>query len=569
MYFDSLTTAAVADELRQNTVGGRVQRIVQIDPLSLGFEIFADRVRHQLLVSADPTYPRLYLTDFRVRRGIEGATAILQLARKYLAGARLIRVEHPPFERLLSLTFSGPEGDTRLIVELIERRANLILVRGNHILDAVQRVGPEMNRYRTVLPGQSYTPPPAQAKLDPTDVTEITVRELLASAEPSRMIWRILVSGVAGISPLFAREVVFRATGDAKAKASTCARITPLLDALLDSLIPYWDHEWTPTVVTGPDGYTTAFAPYPLTHLGRPEPVDSISLALARYYEPLLGTAPYQAAKTPLREAIEAALQRINRRRDSLLRQAPDSATLEALRKKGELILTYSSSISAGQTELRAQYDPDQPPLVISLDPTVSPVSNAQACFRDYEKGKRAAADVPRRVATADLEIAHLNQLSADLELAENWPDIDEVRDALSTAGYLRGAQPARPRGRSGGPVRIVSEEGVTILVGRNSRQNEEVTFKHALPGDLWLHARGIPGGHVVIKSAGQPVPDKTVHQAAALAAWYSAAREETIVPVDVVPRRRVRRMTGERAKRGMVTYSGEETIRVRPAGVN
>jgi predicted ribosome quality control (RQC) complex YloA/Tae2 family protein len=567
MYFDSLTTAAVADELREKTVGGRVQRIVQVDRLSLGLEVFSAGVRHQLLASADPQYPRLYLADFRLRRGTEGATPLLQLARRYLRGARLAQVEHPPFERLLSLGFSGPEGEVTLLLELIERRANLILMRGNQILDAARRVRPDMNRYRTVLPGQPYTPPPAQPKLDPTDVSELALRQLLEAAEPSRMVWRVLVAGVAGISPLFAREVVFRATGDVRTAAGACDRISPLLDALLDALIPYWEHEWQPTVVLGDDGEVIAFAPYPLTHLGQPEPLDSISLALARYYELVLGTAPYQAARAPLLEAIHAALRRTSRRREALLRQAPDRSVLEELRKKGELVLSYCSSISPGQTELQAHYDIDGPPLVVALDPKLPPVANAQAYFREYEKGKRAAADVPRRLATADLEIDYLTQLGADLELAESWPEIDEVREALSAAGFLTGPPPARPTDRATGPLRLVSDEGLTILVGRNSRQNEEVTFRRAAPNDLWLHARGVPGGHVVVRSGGRPVGEKTLHQAAGLAAWYSAARGDANVPVDVVPRKQVRRVAGGKARPGMVTYVGEETMQVRPAG--
>jgi predicted ribosome quality control (RQC) complex YloA/Tae2 family protein len=567
MYFDSLTTAAVADELREKTLGGRVQRIVQVDSLSLGLEIFADGVRHQLLASADPQHPRLHLVNYRLRRGTEGATPLLQLARKYLRGARLTQVEHPPFERMLSVAFSGPEGEVTLLLELIERRANLILLRGNWILDAARRVGPDMNRYRTVLPGQPYTAPPAQPKLDPVDVTELALRQLLATAEPSRMIWRVLVAGVSGISPLFARELVFRATGDVKTPAGACDRISPLLDALLDALIPYWEHDWQPTVILGPDGGVTAFAPYPLTHLGQPEPLESISLALTRYYQPIFGTTPYQAAKAPLLAAIEAALQRINRRRDALLRQAPDPSTLEELRKKGELILAYSSSISPGQTELLAQYDMDGPPLVIRLDPKLPPVANAQALFRDYEKGKRAAADVPKRLAATDLETAYLNQLAADLELAENWPEIDEVRETLSAAGFLTGPPPARPRGRAAGALRVVSEDGMTIWVGRNSRQNEEVTFRRAAPNDLWLHARGVPGGHVVVKNGGRPVGEETLRQAARLTAWYSAARSEAAVPVDVVPRQQVHRVAGGKARPGMVTYVGEKTIRVDPAG--
>ncbi len=565
MYFDALTTAALVDQMRQLLLGGRVQRIVQVDPLSLGLEIFADGVRHQVLTSADPKHPRIYLVDYRVRRGVETPTPFLLLARKHFQGARLISVDQPPFERLLSLRFSGPEGEATLLLELIERRANLIVLQDNRVLDAIQRVTPDINRFRTVLPGKSYTPPPPQAKLDPTDVSELSLRQILTEADPERPVWRVLVGGIAGTSPLFAREVVFRATGSIETRVQACGRVTMLLDAYLDALVPYWEHTWQPGVIVDPDGQVTAFAPYRLTHLGRPEPTEGISEALGRYYRPLLGSSPYQAARLPLQKAIQTARQRVERRQKALSRQAPDPATLDALRIKGELILAYSSTISPGQTELQAQYDPDDPPLNIPLDPTKSPVANAQRLFREYEKGKRAAADIPERWKAADLEIAYLDQLATDLELATNWPEIDEVREALSAAGHLKGPPPARPRGAASKPLRVVSEDGIVILVGRSSRQNEEVTFRLAGPEDLWLHARGVPGGHIVIKNAGKPVPDRTLEEAARLAAGYSAAREEKNVPVDIVQRRRVHRFKGSKSRPGLVTYRGEETVRVRP----
>ncbi len=565
MHYDSLTTAAVADELRRAALGGRVQRVVQVDPLSLGLEIYARGQRLQLLASADPQYPRAYLVDHRLRRGVEVITPFMLLARKHLDGAWLSDVQQPPFERWLILTFGGSVGDTTLVLELIERRANVILLQGNRVLDAVQRVGPGMNRYRTILPGKPYEPPPPQAKLDPTDLTELRLRRLLEEPGVPRLVWRVLVAGVAGVSPLFAREVVYRATGNAGTRVDQCDRITPLLDAFLDALVPYWEHSWDPVVTVDEDGRVATFAPYRLTHRGAVEPMESISQALGRYYRPILGEDAYQAAKAPLREAIEQAQQRVARKRESLARQAPDPAYLEEIRKKGELVLAYATLITTGQTELEAQYDPDAPPMTIALDPRLSPVANAQRLFREYEKGKRAAAAFPRRLATSDREIAYLEQLATDLELAANWPEIDEVREALAAAGFLSSPPPARPRGAATKPLRFVSDDGFVIFVGRNSRQNELVTFRRAAPEDLWLHARGVAGGHVVIKSGGRPVPEGTLHQAARLAAGYSAARDEPDVPVDVVARKRVRRARGGEVRPGMITYVGAETVRVKP----
>lgn len=564
MFFDSLTAAAMADELRNRVLGGRVQRAVMVNQWSLGLEIYSDQ-RYQLLASSNPRHPRLYLVDFKLRRGVEGTSPILLLVRKHLIGARLVRIEHPEMERVLHLVFAGPEGETLMIQELIDRRANTILVQSGRVLEALQRVGPELNRFRTVLPGQPYCPPPPQNKLDPTDVTELRIRRMLEAAEPGQPAWRMLVDNVAGVSPLFAREVIFQASGNATTLVGDCTRIGPLLDAFQEGLIPYWEHEWQPSIVLDDTGVVTAFAPYPLSHLGDPVLIPSISEALGRYYGLLLGADPYQTAKKPLEEAVDRARRRLARKRASLVRQAPAQEVLEEQRQKGELILAYSSQITPGQQEFRAQYTPEGPMLVIRLDPKLTPVVNAQRYFRAYEKSKRAVADVPKRLRATDLEISYLEQLATDLELATNWPEIDQVREALSAAKLLRGPPSTRPQGAASGPLRVVSDDGLIILVGRNSHHNEEITFRRAAPDDLWLHARGVPGGHVLIKSGGRPVPERSVHLAAQLAAGHSAARFETNVAVDIVVRKRVKRVGGNRGTPGMVTYRGEETIRVTP----
>lgn len=563
MYFDSLTIAAVVDELKQKILDGRVQRTVQVDSSSLGLEIYAGGVRQQLLASANPQHPRLYLMDFKLRRGVEKPAPILLLARKYLDGARLVHIEQPPFERMVLFDFTGPEGDTTLLAELIERRANVILLQGERILDAIQRVEAGMNRFRTIQPNQTYRMPPPQAKLDPTDVTELALRELLNGSEPDQPAWKCLVEHIAGISPLFARELVYRVTGNAKSPAGEISRITPLLDAYEEAMTACWEHEWDPCVIEEAGGKVTAFAPYPLTHLGRPARCESMSQALALYYESLLKNTAYQAAKAPLEKTISKVRQRIERKRAALERQSPDPEVIEANRKKGELILAYSSTITPGQKILQAQYDPDGPLLEIELDPRETPVANAKSYFHTYEKARRAAGELPAQFALVDMEIAYLDQLETDLALAENWPEIDEVKAALGAAGYM--PQKSRPKGSQTGPLRVVSDDGVVILVGRNSRQNEVVTFERSSPDDLWLHARGVPGGHVVIKCAGGKPSTRTLELAAQLAASQSAAREEKQVLVDVVSRNRVKRLRGSQIRPGMVTYSGEETIQVRP----
>jgi len=226
-------------------------------------------------------------------------------------------------------------------------------------------------------------------------------------------------------------------------------------------------------------------------------------------------------------------------------------------------LLAYQYTLTPGQSELRAQYEVDGPELVIKLDPSLTPLENAQRYFDRYEKAKRARKGVPQLIRATEQELAYLAQLKTDLDLATNWPEIGEVQEALQRNGYWRGQHTRQPGGGKSGPLKVTSEPGFVIWVGRNARQNDIVTFDKGGPADLWLHARGVPGAHVIIKSGANDVPDDVIRRAAEIAAYYSGARNEAHVPVDVTRRKYVRKIKG--GKPGMVTYRNETTVEVTP----
>ena len=204
--------------------------------------------------------------------------------------------------------------------------------------------------------------------------------------------------------------------------------------------------------------------------------------------------------------------------------------------------------------------------VVVTLDPVLSPLENAQRYFEKYNKAKRALDDVPNLIRHAENDLQFLSQLETDLDLASNWPEIDEVQQALQAKGYWRGKTTGRiAGGGKSAPLRVVSHDGFVIWVGRNSRQNELVTFGKGSPQDLWLHAHGVAGAHVIVKVDGRQIPEAILDRAAALAAYYSAKRGEGSAIVDVTPRRYVRKIKGAAA--GMVTYRNEETRTVSPSG--
>jgi predicted ribosome quality control (RQC) complex YloA/Tae2 family protein len=559
MYCDALTLAAVADELRQVLLGGRIQRVLLVDRLTVGLEVYAHHSRHQLLISAHPDPGgRIHLVPYRLRRGAAAPSPFLLRLRKHARGGHLTGVQQPPAERILHLAISGREGAVSLIAEVMGRRSNIILTEEDStILECIKHVPASQNRYRVLLPGFPYVPPPAQQKAEAAALTAGRLAKLFADQGAERLLWKKLVASVRGVSPLLAREVVYRACGDVGCQDAPTEDVLSRLGELLRLSTT---GQWQPSIALEGDRIV-AFAPYVLTHYRDCERRSSISEAMAAYYEQATHADAYAVARGRVQGIIDKQRERLLRKKEALLRAQPDPETLDTLRRTGELLLAYAHQVSPGESQLEVRLSETEPPLYIKLDPGKSAVENAQEYFRRYGKAKSAGAEVPGLLAQVARELDYLEQLSTDLALAEDQPGFVAVESALAEAGYL--PKPKKRSRPSTGPLRVLSDEGLTILVGRNSWQNEEVTFGRSAADDVWLHAQGVPGAHVVIRTAGRDVPEGTLRRAAERAARYSAARHEQSAAVDYTLRKNVRRLRG--GKLGQVVYRGHKTITVEP----
>jgi predicted ribosome quality control (RQC) complex YloA/Tae2 family protein len=400
----------------------------------------------------------------------------------------------------------------------------------------------------------------------------------LAARPDDAPLAQALVDVLAGVSPQLAREVAYRLAGATDVPlGAQRARAGAALDVLRALLAP---DRWQPSLVRH-GGKIVDWAAYPLLQHGvEPERYGSISAVLDEVYSGLESGDALGAPRAGLRAAIMQHRTRLARKAESLRAGLRSREELDALRVQGEMVLAFAHAIVPGQRELRL----DDPPLVVPLDPTRTPAENAQAIFQRYRKARDAATRVPPLLAEVEVDVQFLDAALLFVEQADSAQALKEVKDDLVAAGFrlpgekARPAQPA-PKGKGGKyhpggkeasrksaaapALRFTTRDGLEVLVGRSARQNEVVTFELAASGDLWFHARGLPGSHVVLKTAGRTPPATSVEQAAELAAYYSRGGDSTSVPVDVVPARHVHRVKG--GKPGLVRISGETTINVRP----
>ncbi|HHY57815.1 MAG TPA: fibronectin/fibrinogen-binding protein [Chloroflexi bacterium] len=563
MHFDALTLACMAAELNQTLCPGRVQQVMLVDEHTLGLEVYTPGTRHQLLLALQPGVARIHTVSYKLRRGV-GETPLLLLLRKYVRDARLIAITQPdPTERVLRLDFEHPDtGATTLVVELIGRQPNALLLNpAGRILECLHHL-PAVGEGRALLPGRPYIAPPAPTKLPPFDDGSADYYARLAQivTQPGPL-WKTLVAGIAGLSPTAAREIAWRVQDDSGAAQEV--QVLAVAQALQELWAPVHSGAWRPGLIEEA-GVQIGFAAYPIHFRGRFLPQPSLSVALERFFAADSGAPsidPYAALRRQVLAQIARAERQLTRRLAALAGDEPAPGAAELLRTQASWLLALAGQLTPGQHTL--EVDTGETTLSIALDAALTPVEQAQRMFKRAARLERAAQIIPQRRAAllADQEL--LAQLTLDAQRAANQPELTAVVEELRRAGFER--TPARRErvatGSVSGPLHYRTLRGAEIIVGRNARQNEYVTFKLARNDDAWLHVRGVPGAHVIVR-AGDAAPDeRDILAAAQLAAYHSSVRGERRVDVIVTMRRWVSRAPGGRL--GQVIVARESVVSV------
>jgi len=604
--FDVLTVAATADELNDSILDGRIQKIGLVNQTTIAVEVYAKGRRRALVASADSDDPAIWLDDRMPSTDPSLITPFGLQLRKYVRGGFLIGIEQPAMERIVRLSIvkrlsphnSKRDDDTvgeilddddelvaqdvtsiwsedmnrvELFVETMGRHSNLILVdSAGVIMESAKRVTPRMSRVRPILPKVRYTTPPVPVKPDPRRLTSAGVEALLADAKPGARLEEVLVRGLRGVSPQIAREIAFRLTGDSKTKTEDVAPalIAELARHTRNLFEPLLTKNWQPMVYEQ-ERLPIGYAAVPMAHLAAiagPKAAQTISEAvvLLRKTDGDVGPRDHAQRRTRIVAAVERERGKASKRLHSLQEQHKRSASADQLRTWGEMIFAYIWRIRPGDVRLEVDGT------VIPLDPALSARDNAQAYFEEYRKAQRAGSQLPRHIAEVETELGYLRQLRVQAEQAEGFVAIETIRQEFEEHSGGRQSVGERPASRSKKrtPRKVAGlteASGNAIFIGRSGRENDQVTFDIGGGDDTWLHARGVPGSHVIVRWL-RPADDEdevAVETAAALAAHYSQSRAAGLVEVDVTRRKNVRRVKGSGP--GMVTYRNERTIAVRP----
>ena len=568
MAFDAALMGAVLEEIRQRTAEARVDKIHQPSRDTVILQLKCREGREKLLFALNPTAPRLHLTAANPENPAE-PPMFCMLLRKHLLGARLLRIEQIPMERWAAFTFDcidemGDHVEKTLVAELMGRTCNLYLLSPEgRILDCLRRIGLDESSKRAALPGLNYQKPEPILKQNPAELDFDNYVNILCKPGKDVLADR-LMDELGGLSPLVCREAALFAAG------STDARLEGLnWDAVADKLNLFFREHLlhpTPCYYAQADGTPKQFAFCPIRQYGSYSQADSFSAMLDMFYTVRDRNDAMRQKSQGLRKTVTNLVQRLSRKLALQEKELEATYDRERLRQLGDIVTANIHKIVKGQTVLQAEdfYDENMTVIDIPISPILSPQQNAAKFYKDYGRMKNAEKELTKQIELGETEQQYLRSVLDELNRAQTDQELEEIRQELQSQGYVKAdTGKKRMKQAKSTPMRFVSTDGYPIFVGRNNRQNDELTFKSARKDDIWCHASKVHGSHVIIACAGVTPPDDTITQACQLAAYYAETNGGQNIPVDVTPVKQVKKPPN--AKPGMVIYHTYKTVIANP----
>lgn len=577
MSFDGFVTNCIVSELCNLLIDGKIDKIYQPERDELILSVRTRQGSFRLLLSASASNPRIHLTTVQ-RENPMTPPMLCMLLRKHLTGAVITSITQQGFDRIVRIDTKARDelGDmcTRsVIIEIMGRHSNIILTDGDDkIIDSAKHIDFTVSAVRQILPGLIYTPAPAQDKTLPSDVSAPSLMNKLESLDTSALLDKFLVSEFIGMSPLLAREIVYRFCGSTHLLKEN-ADLAAFAIHTTDFLKKICSGEFSPTLVHDrTEKRPIAFSCVELTQYENGtdiEKIPSMSAVVDAYFEKRSNREHMNRRSGMLLKLVHNNIERCEKKlalhRENLI----SAANRDKYKMYGDLLTANMYMLKYGMKTAAVQnfYSENGEFVEIPLKENISPSQNAQLYYKKYSKAKTTESYSKKQIKLAEDEKFYLESVASSLEKVETPTELDEIRIELMNEGYIPKQQPkkgSQKKQSKSSPMKFTSADGFEILVGRNNRQNDELTLKLAYSTDIWLHTKNIPGSHTIVRTNGTGiVPDTTLMQAAKIAAYHSKARASSQVPVDYTAVKNVKKPNG--AKPGMVIYDHYNTVYVLP----
>lgn len=559
MAFDGITIANIVHELNRNLLDGRINKIAQPETDELLLTIKTPGGQRRLSISASASLPLIYLTEGNKPSPMT-APNFCMLLRKHINNGRITKIWQPKLERIIHFEIEHLDelGDLckkELIVEIMGKHSNIIFCNEDGtIIDSIKHVSSQMSSVREVLPGRTYFIPDTMEKSDPLSVSFAEFQRVLT--EKPMPLAKAVYTSFTGISPVVAEEICYLSGIDSSLTPRELSE--DLLTHLYRQFTLYFEEvsagHFSPAIYYH-GAEPKEFSALPLTHFSQyiRKEYDSISRLLEDYYAEKNTLTRIRQKSVDLRRVVQTALERNRKKYDLQAKQLRDTENREKFKVYGELIHTYGYNLEPGAKKLEALNYYTNEMITIPLDSTKTPQENALKYFEKYNKQKRTFEALTSLIEETRDDISYLESVSNALDIALSEDDLTQIKEELIESGYIRRKFTKKKVTITSKPFHYLSSDDYHIYVGKNNLQNEELTFHFASGNDWWFHAKGIPGSHVIVKTNGEELPDRTFEEAGKLAAYYSKNRGSEKIEIDYIEKKHVKKPKG--GKPGFVVY--------------
>ena len=559
MAFDGITISCLKKELKDTLLNGRIYKIAQPETDELLLTIKTNSGQYRLVLSASASLPLVYLTD-KNKPSPMTAPNFCMLLRKHIQNGRIVDISQPTLERILEFTIEhldemGDLCQKKLIVELMGKHSNIIFCnQEGKIIDSIKHISSAVSSLREVLPGRDYFIPETTHKINPFTTTREEFFSVIYGQNTE--CFKALYMNYVGLSPFMANELCFKAGGNCDLSvAALSEQDKENLYRTFDNMISDMKTgNYAPRILYE-NGVPKEYAVFAITSysLQNTKEVSSISALLEQYYEEKNMVTRIRQKSVDLRKIVQTALERNVKKYDLQLRQMQDTEKRDKYKVYGELLTAFGYGVEPGSKSVTVNNYYTGEDIDIPLDPLLSAIENAKKYYDKYNKLKRTYEALSTLTIQVKEEIDHLESISNALDIAVKEEDLVQIKEELIETGYIRRKGTSKKQRFTSKPFHYISSDGYHMYVGKNNFQNEELTFKFATGNDWWFHAKGVPGSHVIVKTEGNELPDRTFEEAGKLAAYYSKSKGQEKVEIDYIQKKHVKKPSG--GKPGFVVY--------------